>query len=356
MKKYLSLFLVFLLIFTLAACGGGNDKNVTNGEKNNDKDIYTLGDFVLEYEGAKIAPDEDGFPSVIVMLRFTNNSDVSACYGFNMAAKAEQNGEFMYTAALNSISDDYYYKEATPGETIDVIIGYNLNAVDYQGTRNYTDAINVTIEDVYDGDSCTITIDPTLLPTVDNVLDDISDVDRTDTEVGGGFHGDLTWLRYWTGNWYGWWIMTNPTGIYAETGEGSWDACAYIEGYEDMTGYMELWDDEGSHDSLIAGIDLGFANPDDTEFGAMSCEGGQFLGCMLESGDWVIDPTGIAYDNIFDFSGEYSDEYGTFSYRVLLRPWGTLWDDLSEEYYPAHYYDWYLPLIEGNKPMPDFIG
>lgn len=190
----------------------------------------------------------------------------------------------------------------------------------------------------------------------DNNGDDKAGVDRIDTEVGGGFDGSLEWLDYWTGNWYGWWAMLEPTGEYADFGESVWDACAYIEAYENMTGYMELWDDEGSHDSLIAGIDLGFANPDDTELGAMSCEGGQFLSCMLESGDWVVDPAGIAYDDLIEFRGEYSDEHGTFSYYVVLRPWGTVWDDLDEELYPYYYYDWYLPLIENNESMPDFIG
>lgn len=139
-------------------------------------------------------------------------------------------------------------------------------------------------------------------------------------------------------------------------GEGVLDICATIEAYEDMTGYMEIWDEDGDINDLIAAIILGFANPDDTEYGVMSCEGGQFLDDMLESGEWVIDPDSLAYENIFDFRGVCEDENGTLSYRVLLRPWGVEWDDLGEEYYPHSYYDWYLPLIEAGKSMPDSIG
>lgn len=346
MKKFLSILLALLMILSLAACGGGDDKGGDGGGKNDKEGVYTLGDYVLEYKGATIAPDDDSYPSVVITIGFTNNSNSSAACGFYISSKAEQNGEFMYPAALGN---DYYSKQAEPGETIDIVTGYNLNAVDYQGNRNYTDKIKVTFTNTDTDESCTITIDPTS-------LDEGDGVDRTDTEVGGGFNGSLSWLNHWTGDWYGWWIMTDPTGEYAQYGEGVWDACAYIEAYEDMTGYMELWDSEGSRDSLIAGIDLGFANPDDTEFGVMSCEGGQFLSYMLASGEWIVDPSGYAYDNILDFRGEYSDEYGTFSYRVVLRPWGTVWDDLSEEFYPDLYYDWYLPLIDADKPMPDYIG
>ncbi len=59
--------------------------------------------------------------------------------------------------------------------------------------------------------------------------DDKTGTERIDTEVSGGFDGSLEWLDYWTGDWYGWWAMTDPTGEYADFGEGVWDACAYIE-------------------------------------------------------------------------------------------------------------------------------
>ncbi len=351
MKKFLSFLLVLLMVLSLTACGGGGDNGGNSGGDGQNENVYTLGDFQIEYKGAEIAPDDDGFTSVIITLGFTNNSKSAARYGFSMYQKAEQAGEFMLAAALNSVSDEGYMKEIEPGETVDVITGFVLNAVDYQGNLNYTDEIKMNIEDADSGKSCDIVIDPTSLS---------SGTDRTDTEVGGGELGSMEWLRYWTGEWYGWWYLTDGTGTYAEyndgAGEGIWDACARIEAYEDMTGYMELWDSDGSCGDLIAGIDLSFANPDDTQFGVMGCRGGQFLGDTLEDGAWYVNPDELAYENIFDFCGEYEDEYGTFSYRVLLRPWGTVWDDLGEEYYPEYYYDWYLPLVEAGESMPDAIN
>lgn len=499
MKKFLSLLLALVMIISLVACSNDNGDD---GE--NVAEVYKLGDYELEYKGAKLAPDDNGDFSVILAFGFTNNGETPACYGFNLSERAEQGGEFMLLAALNSIADEYYYKEAQPGETIDVIIGFNLNAVDYQGTLNYTDVAEITISEIYGNKSITLTVDPADTPFADSAVGavggsaesgsnaantgydgfgdfasilvpedfefkrdswneenphfvtvkrsdfayfdfhtfeseelmksdyeyvkktytneqvdvsanyngiewegfqysdgmggygfelykvlgsyylrvssagfafdndiavavlgsvvmadgsgaDNSGVSGTGTGAGNG-EAEVDWLNYWVGDWYGWWYMTDGTGEYEEIGSDIWDACASIEVYEDMTGCMYLWDDEGSSENLIAAIDLGFANPDDTEFGVMSCEGGQFLSDMLESGDWYVDPSQLAYDNIFDFTGEYEDEYGTFSYRVLLRPWGTIWDDLGEEYYPAYYYDWYMPLVEAGKDMPDYIA
>lgn len=186
--------------------------------------------------------------------------------------------------------------------------------------------------------------------------EDFSGVNRTDTEVGGGYKDSLDWIRCWSGNWYGWWMMKDVTGAYADIKEGAWDACAYIEVYENLTGYMELWDEEGSHNLLIADMNLGFANPDDSQFGVMFCMGGQFLGDELEPYEWIINPDGNYCDNSIGFSGRYEDAYGSYSYYVILLPWGTTWEAMGEESYPEHYYDWYLPLIEAGEDMPDSIG
>ena len=205
-----------------------------------------------------------------------------------------------------------------------------------------------------------ITDEPTTVVTEESTVAtvgmDMTGVDRTDTEVGGGYHDSLEWLRHWSGDWYGWWRLTEGTGLYADMGDGVWDACARIEAYENMFGYMELWDSDGSYDSLVAEIDVSFANPDDSQYGVMCCWGGQFLGNTLEEGTWYVNPEQLTYGNSIAFSGDYENEYGSFSYHVLLLPWGALWDDLGEETYPARYYDWYLPLVEADASMPDTIG
>ena len=47
---------------------------------------------------------------------------------------------------------------------------------------------------------------------------------------------------------------------------------------------------------------------------------------------------------------------GGFSYEIYLRPWGSKWPEDDEDKLPYYYNDWYLPLIEAGKDMPDTIG
>ncbi len=55
--------------------------------------------------------------------------------------------------------------------------------------------------------------------------------------------------------------------------------------------------------------------------------------------------------------GCYEDGDDEFYYEIYLRPWGQLWDDLDyPDDIPYHYDDWYLPLMEAGKSMPDAIG
>lgn len=185
MKKYLSLLLAIILVFSLAACGNIDDKetkdntdttagdtvenkdntDTTAGDtvenKDTPKELYTLGDYTIEYKGAKIASDDDGYPSVIITVGFTNDSDFEATCSDNLYAKAQQKGESMSYAMLSA--DEYYKKIAVPGETIDVTFGYLLNPVDYDGNYNYTDAITLTISNPIAEADCSITIDPTTL-------------------------------------------------------------------------------------------------------------------------------------------------------------------------------------------------
>ena len=507
MKKFLALLLALVMALSLVACGGGGG----NGGNSTNPNAYSLGDCEVELKAAKIAPDDNGAASVILWLALTNNGDSGYTYGYSVSERGEQAGEFMFIASLGSISEDHYYVEAMPGETVDILTGFNLNAVDYQGNLNYTDEVKITITDSGSDKSAEITVNPADMPFADSALDVMSGSDansgnggdaagastdgfgdfgsilvpeefefkrdswneenphfvsvkRSDfayfdfhsftteeelmkdyeyckktytneqeavsanyggidwtgfqygdgmggygievyaimgsyyvkvssagfafdheiakavlgsvvmadgsgatggstgsdiaTEVGGiKYNGSLDWLNYWNGNWYGWWLLKDGTGVYADLGDGTgaamWDACAIIEAYEDTAGYMEVWDTD---DTVVAMLDLNFANPDDTEYGVMCCGGGQFLGQEVEKDAWYVNPDELAYENIFDFRGEVEDEYGTYSYRVLLRPWGVEWDDLDEAYYPDTYYDWYLPLIEAGKPMPESIG
>ena len=52
--------------------------------------------------------------------------------------------------------------------------------------------------------------------------------------------------------------------------------------------------------------------------------------------------------------GWYEDGDDAYHYEIYLRPWGLYWDDMEEERLSrTAMTDWYLPLIDAGKSMPD---
>ena len=92
------------------------------------------------------------------------------------------------------------------------------------------------------------------------------------------------------------------------------------------------------------------------EHGTVMSEGGWFTNVALEHADWIVDPGLLDYDDMICISGDYEDGDDEFHYDIYLRPWGLYWDDMEEDAYPYRYNDWYLPLIDAGKSMPDAIG
>ena len=68
----------------------------------------------------------------------------------------------------------------------------------------------------------------------------------------------------------------------------------------------------------------------------------------------------LTYDEadgwVYEEDDFYDNDEDEHLYDIYLRPWGTYWDDVTEEDLPYYYYDWYLPLIESGESMPDSIG
>ena len=177
---------------------------------------------------------------------------------------------------------------------------------------------------------------------------------------------DYTW---WEGNWYGWWTSFKAGGKFLDQNYPgcAWDACATIEVYGD-TGYIEIWDED---DDGVLWADVSFG-PGSTGKGCMTVTDGQFYNDSFYEGEWSADPgVGMlsSYGNVIVISGRYYAEAGNsndwIDYYIFLRPWGTRWDDIangdmSDEIYtdmmPIHYSEWYLPLIDAGKPMPDSMN
>lgn len=356
MKKYpLLLLALLIMVMGLTACGQGNDgDDPTDITPSGDNTSVTdSGDAAGRLEGygdfaAILIPEEfelvadtlvEGNPHFVSVKR----SDFTYFDFRNYTDESEMTRDYEY------VKKTYTYEQTPVSATLQ---GISWEGFQYgDGFGGYAFEVYTVIETNYlRVSSAGFAFDH---ETVKAVLGSVKMADS-----GSADNSDTgeSWLDYWGGDWYGWWLMMDGTGAYEAIGEGVWDACARIEINEDMTGYLSIWDEDGSSSTLVAGIDLGFANPNDTSYGAMSCEGGRFLSATLESGDWVVDPSALAVEQLIEFRGEYVDEAGTFSYRVVLRPWGTVWDDLDEGFFPAYYADWYLPLIQAGEPMPESIG
>ena len=184
----------------------------------------------------------------------------------------------------------------------------------------------------------------------------------TFVKEGGGTEPVASWVDWWTGDWYGWWIVTCCSGVYEEV-SGSWsDCCANITMHQDGDGKIIIWDASTSKSEPVAYIEIS-ANPDSGigEMGTVCSDGGSLLDMWLEHADLIIDPSLYGVDNIIVIDGFYEDADGEFKFEFFLRPWGQKWDDLLvdtgglpyEDMMPGLYDDWYLPMIEAGAAMPD---
>ena len=105
-----------------------------------------------------------------------------------------------------------------------------------------------------------------------------------------------------------------------------------------------LWDEDGSREEPLAVLQMRW---DGSRFLSQS---GFFLLEQQGEGAWVLEPDASP----MEFSGNYRQGEESFSYHVLLRPWGQEWS--GEQRLPFRYNDWYLPLIGSGEAMPERIG
>ena len=149
-----------------------------------------------------------------------------------------------------------------------------------------------------------------------------------------------------SGDWYGWWRMYSTSGDWAHMYGYWWDCCAEIK-----DGCILLWDEDLPKDNFLAKAELS------TRGGDIRCLSGSFLDRKLKSGSWDITLSEDGCGTLMTVSGEYDAVGdGGFSYEIYLRPWGSKWPEDDKYKLPYYYKDWYLPLIEAGKDMPDVIG
>lgn len=187
-------------------------------------------------------------------------------------------------------------------------------------------------------------------------------LDRINGNQGGGTQ--VTSRDYWSGDWYGWWHVTSADGHWENLEDSWYDCCARIEKYDESSGYIEIWNEDGSDaDEYMAASSVSFGMGT-TDNGAMMSEDGSFWDCAIEHADWIVDPGASVvsqYNHMICIDGTYEDPEndGGFNYKIYLRPWGMDWEDVAaddEEMLPYNYETWYLPAIQAGAEMPDVIG
>ena len=335
--KLLCLILAALMLLSgLTACG--KDK------EGKDSNLIKLGDYELLYKGACIMEDSDGNDAIVLTLDFTNNSKENASYLWSVDETVMQNGVELEAASiitdyenLETVVSDQF-TDIAPGTTLEVRTAFVL--------KDTTGEVKATFEEFLGSKKGTITIDPATLSR--------ETVSQTEPETTGTT-GD-TLLDWWNGEWYGWWKMSGCYGYY-ESMEGDWwDVCGVIDLDTDYTGTIELWDEDYTRSDPMASAQVSLSEAGTGEHGTVMSEGGWFTNVTLEHADWIVDPGLLDYDDMICISGDYEDGDDEFHYDIYLRPWGLYWKDMEEDAYPYRYTDWYLPLIDAGKSMPDAIG
>ncbi len=172
-------------------------------------------------------------------------------------------------------------------------------------------------------------------------------------------------LDWWSGDWYGWRVVDSGYGDYADWDGYYWDCYATINVHDDETGYINLWDQDGSSYDNLMGCEVYFG-AGASEMGTMWAESGYFMDADIEHADWNADPgaMGFELDDMIYIEYRYVDPYDSdnrMDLEIFLRPWGRDWEDLATggdphwphaDMMPLYYNEWYLPLIEMGSPLP----
>ena len=172
---------------------------------------------------------------------------------------------------------------------------------------------------------------------------------------------------WWDGDWYGWWIVTEGTGYYADWQYMFWDCCATIEIHPDATGSIVIWDQNRTYDAPVMTCYVEMSDGWGDK-GCMNSTSGYIYDHPIGYYDFWVDPALSSvseFENMIAIESFYqdpSDPYGSFSCIFILRPWGMDWEDvrnadtsgsLFDDMMPGLYDTWYQDqLAKGLTEAP----
>ncbi len=148
------------------------------------------------------------------------------------------------------------------------------------------------------------------------------------------------------GGWYGYWSASDATRDWKSVEGKYWDCCAEVLA-EDSGYSLLLWDEDMPRDDSLAKLRF------KEEEGRYACTGGELLDVAVVP-DEIVVRLFNREGTVLLITGQFEDPVtGSFSYTILLRPWGDPWPDTGRR--PAYYESWYLPKIQSGAGIPDKI-
>lgn len=163
---------------------------------------------------------------------------------------------------------------------------------------------------------------------------------------------DAEQLKYWNGDWYGWWVAGDAEGEYEYMQDLFFDCCARVALDKNGEGTLTIWDEVNAKSSPFATAKVKMTS-DGAGGSILEQTGGEALHADLDEGAWTF-VISSEYDHMVKIFGDYQTDEGSFGYVLFLRPWGMMWDDVPADDAPYYYEDWYLPLLdEGVTTAPD---
>ena len=271
MTRLLCLLLAGIMLFSLAACGK---------KKNTDPNLTELDDYTILYKGACIMTDYTGVDAVVLTLDFTNNGKENASYLWTIYESATQNGTelektIVYTdpETLDAVGDSQW-DEVAPGSTLEIRTAFALT--------DTTNEVEVSFGTLFGSKTGKVTIDPSTLSRetpAGGAAGDAAPSDESGISLPAptAETSDMR-LNWWNGDWYGWWLMEDCSGYYADMGmEGSsWDICGNIDIGEDYMGTFTLWDEDFTRAEPMVSAAVSLSEDGTTEYGTIMSEGGYF--------------------------------------------------------------------------------
>ena len=333
MKRVLAGITMLCMMIPLAACGDGGEK--TSAE--NESKQMTVADCELLYEESAIMTDLDGDNALVSTLTYTNNGDEESSFAWAVIYEAKQGDAVLEKAyvfenqAENILLADSLYEYVPAKGSAKVYLAFKLN--------DLTTPVTLSFEDFF------------WIAEPQTVMVDISKLPVAPTAPAA----DEDAQAYWNGGWYGWWEFQDCTGDYAGNEGGRFDACALVTLDQNNVGLLEIWDKVTTIDNPVGCIAVRLDENAGGDYGALYSKDGSFMYQDIAADEWEIRSDGANYPDTMLIEGEHTDDGGSYSYVLCLRPWGMAWDDVEAEHpesLPDHYADWYLPLIQAHEDMP----